>query len=113
MPHPVFAALSGAAQARIVAGVLGAVALFALRGFFVRLRRDRLVADTPLVRIRSAAQGYVKVTGRAAPAGAAPTAAPLTSRPCVWWRYEIAHRETDSRGNSRWSVVDQAASTEL
>jgi hypothetical protein len=111
--HPLTVALSSATQARIVAGVLAAIALVALRGFFVRLRRDRLVADTPLMRIRSAAQGYVKVAGRARPAGQAPTAAPLTSRPCVWWSYEISHRERDSKGNSRWSTVEKADSTEL
>ena len=113
MPHPVFAALSGVAQARILAGVLGAIALWALRGFFVRLRRDRLVADTPLMRIRSAAQGYVKVAGRAAPAGTSTVAAPLSSRPCVWWSYEVSHRERDSRGNARWSRVEKADSAEL
>ncbi len=106
-------ALSPATQARIVAGVLGAVALFALRGFFVRLRRDRLVADTPLMRIRSAAQGYVKVAGRAAPAGKSALAAPLSSRTCVWWSYEISHRERDSKGNARWSRVEKAESAEL
>ena len=106
-------ALSAATQARIVAGVLGAGALFALRGFFARLRRDRLLADTPLMRIRSAAQGYVKVAGRAAPASPAPTASPLTSRPCVWWSYEISHRERDSKNNTRWSTVEKADSAEL
>jgi hypothetical protein len=111
--HPVTVGLSAATQARIVAGVFAAVALLALRGFFVRLRRDRVVADTPLMRIRSAAQGYVKLAGRAAPAGPSPTAAPLTSRPCVWWSYEIAHRERDSKGNTRWSTVERADSTEL
>lgn len=113
MSHAAHLALSAATQARVVAGVLGALALVALRGFFVRLRRDRLVADTPLMRIRSAAQGYVKVAGRAAPAGQSPTASPLTSRPCVWWSYEISHRERDSKGNSRWSTVEKAASAEL
>lgn len=113
MSHAAHVALSAATQARIVAGVLGAAALFALRGFFVRLHRDRLVADTPLMRIRSAAQGYVKVAGRAAPAGPSPTASPLTSRACVWWSYEISHRERDSKGNSRWSTVEKADSAEL
>lgn len=113
MLHAGHVALSAATQARIVAGVLGAIALFALRGFFIRLHRDRLVADTPLMRIRSAAQGYVKVAGHAAPAGQSATASPLTSRPCVWWSYEISHRERDSRGNSRWSTVEKADSAEL
>jgi hypothetical protein len=98
---------------QLLAAASGAVAVFALWRFFVRLKRDRLVADTPTVRIRSAAQGYVKVTGRAQPAGAAPTTAPLSSRPCVWWDYTIAHEETDSKGNKRWQDVERATSVEL
>src|SRR5260370_38632146 len=89
------------------------LALFALFRFFVRRRRDRLVADPPAVRIRSAAQGYVKVTGRALPAGPAAAAAPLSSRPCVWWAYEVAEEQRDSKGNARWHTVESAASVEL
>src|SRR5258708_38467526 len=89
------------------------LALFALFRFFVRLRRDRLVADTPAARIRSAAQGYVKVSGRALPAGAAATAAPLSSRPCVWWAYEIAEEQRDSKGNAHWHTGESAARVEL
>lgn len=96
----------------VIAAIAAAVALFALWRFFVRLRRQRLVADTPEVRIRSAAQGYVKVVGHTQPAAANPTAAPLTSRPCVWWSYEIAHQERDSKGNVRWSVAESATSVE-
>jgi hypothetical protein len=77
------------------------------------VRRDRLVADTPAARIRSAAQGYVKLTGRALPAGPAPTAAPLTSRPCVWWSYQIEQEQRDSRGNTHWRTVENATSVEL
>ena len=97
----------------VIAAAAAALALFALFRFFVRLRRDRLLADTPAVRIRSAAQGYVKVTGRAVPAGPAPTAAPLSSRPCVWWAYEIAQEQRDSKGNAHWHTVESAASVEL
>jgi hypothetical protein len=97
----------------LIALAAGALTLFALLGFFVRMRRDRLVADTPAVRIRSAAQGYVKVSGRALPAGPAPTAAPLSSRPCVWWDYEIAQEQRDSKGNVHWRTVESAASVEL
>jgi hypothetical protein len=97
----------------LIAAAAAALVLYALWRFFVRLRRDRLVADTPAMRIRSAAQGYVKVTGRAEPAAAAPSAAPLTSRPCVWWAYEIAHQERDSKGNAHWRTTESAASVEL
>jgi len=104
-PHP--------ASYPVIAVVAGVLALVALYRFFVRLRRDRLVADTPGVRIRSAAQGYVKVHGKSLPSGPQPAAAPLTARPCVWWSYEIAHLERDSKGNTRWHTVDSAASVEL
>jgi hypothetical protein len=97
----------------VIAAAAAVLAVFALFSFFMRLRRDRLVADTPAVRIRSAAQGYVKVTGRAVPAGPAPTAAPLSSRPCVWWAYEIAQEQRDSKGNAHWHTVESAASVEL
>jgi E3 Ubiquitin ligase len=97
----------------VIALVAGALALVALYRFFVRLRRERVVADTPPVRIRSAAQGYVKVHGNALAPGPQATAAPLTSRPCVWWSYEIAHQERDSKGNSHWRTVDSASSVEL
>ncbi|HYL02463.1 MAG TPA: GIDE domain-containing protein [Steroidobacteraceae bacterium] len=98
---------------QMIAIAAGAAALYALYGFFDRLRRDWLVADTPTVRIRSAAQGYVKLTGRATPAGPAPTAAPLSSRPCVWWDFKIDRAERDSRGRESWHTVERASSVEL
>lgn len=97
----------------LIAAVAGAGALLCLYGFFRRLRRDRLLADTPVVHIRSAAQGYVKVQGRARPAGAAPTAAPLSGRPCVWWDFKVAEEHRDSRGRAEWRTVESATSVEL
>ena len=88
-------------------------ALLALFGTLRRLRRDRLLADTTAMRIRSAAQGYVKVRGRAAPAHLEPTRAPLSGRPCVWWSYEIASDESERPGKSDWHTQEQATSVEL
>ncbi|MGP8034426.1 MAG: GIDE domain-containing protein [Steroidobacteraceae bacterium] len=97
----------------LIAAVAGAGALFCLFEFFRRLRRDRLLADTPLAHIRSAAQGYVKVAGSVQPAGPAPTAAPLSSRACVWWDFKVAEQHRDSRGRSEWRTVESATSVEL
>ena len=97
----------------LIAALAGAGALSCLYGFFRRLRRDRLLADTPLMRIRSAAQGYVKVAGHARPAGAAPSAAPLSGRECVWWDFRIAEQRRDSRGRVEWQTVESATSVEL
>lgn len=97
----------------VFAAVAGAGALLCLWGFFRRLRRDRLLADTPLMHIRSAAQGYVKVAGSARPAGAAPAAAPLSGRPCVWWDFKVAEQQRDSKGRVEWHTVESATSVEL
>jgi hypothetical protein len=95
-----------------LAALAGACAALALWRFLVRLRRDRLLGDTPTARIRSAPQGYVKLSGRALPAGRAATAAPLSERPCVWWAYELAHEETNDRGKTEWDTVERGASVE-
>ncbi|MGH8302476.1 MAG: GIDE domain-containing protein [Steroidobacteraceae bacterium] len=84
---------------------------FAVYRFFVSLRRDRFAADTPLARIRSAAQGYVHLQGRAGPPPEGPIIAPLSGLPCVWWDYRIEHRRSAAGGNrSEWYVVDHATS---
>jgi len=103
----------GAHNPEVIAAVAGAGALLCLYGFFRRLRRDRLLAGTPLMRIRSAAQGYVKVAGAARPAGPAPIAAPLSGRPCVWWDFKVAEQQRDARGRSEWRTVESATSVEL
>jgi E3 Ubiquitin ligase len=97
----------------VIALAAALLALFGLYRLLVRLHRERLVADTPVMRIRSAAQGYVKVIGKALPEGPVATTAPLTGRPCVWWSYEIAQREQDARGTTRWSTTDRETSVEL
>jgi hypothetical protein len=97
----------------LIAAVCGVAAPWALYRSLLSVRRDRLVEDTPLVKIRSAAQGYVKLSGRAACAPAAALTAPLTSRPCVWWRYSIEHRIRNSKGESRWESVDSGTSIDL
>jgi EF hand len=105
--------VADSAHAAGLALLAGAVALYGLWQFCVRLRRDRVVADTPAAHLRSAAQGYVKVSGRVGPAGAAPTAAPLSGRPCVWWSFEVAAEERDSRGRVHWNTTERASSVEL
>jgi hypothetical protein len=96
----------------VIAACAGAGALACLYGFFRRLRRDRLLANTPVLRIRSAAQGYVKFQGYARAAGAAPTAAPLSGRPCVWWDFKVAEKYRDTRGREQWQQIESATSVE-
>ena len=103
----------GVQNPALIAAAAGVGALLFLFGFLRRMRRDRLLADTPLMHIRSAAQGYVKVQGSARPAGATPAAAPLSGRQCVWWDFRVAEQYRDSRGRTEWRTVESATSVEL
>lgn len=81
------------------------------------LRSARAIEDVATSRIRSAAQGYVELSGRQLPVGDAPLSAPLTGRPCTWWAYEIERRERrrDSKGRTRttWVTVEKKTSPHL
>jgi E3 Ubiquitin ligase len=84
--------------------------LYAAYRFLSSASRNRIFADTPVVRIRSAAQGYVHVQGRATPPPGDPTMAPLSGTPCVWWDYQIERREKTSEGKTSWGTIDQGTS---
>ncbi len=73
----------------------------------------RLIEDTPTSRIRSAAQGYVELAGRCRPLDGTGNPAPLTQRPCVWWRYRIQQRtESGPSGKRRqsWQTINSGQS---
>jgi E3 Ubiquitin ligase len=94
----------------ILSAVSGLLTLAALLGCFACLRRDRFMADTPLVRIRSAAQGYVRMEGIAAEPPGEALRSPLTGRSCVWWDYRVDYREKTERGATVYRAIEQATS---
>jgi hypothetical protein len=94
----------------ILAAVCGVLALAALVGCLSRLRRDRFIADTPLVRIRSAAQGYVRVAGIARSPPDETLRSPLTGRACVWWDYQVEAREENAKGEAVYRTIEKATS---
>jgi hypothetical protein len=94
----------------IFAALCGVLALLALAACFSRLRRDRFCADTPLVPIRSAAQGYVRVAGIARSPPGETMRSPLTDRPCVWWDYRVEAREENAKGEAVYRTVEQGTS---
>ncbi len=74
----------------------------------MNFRRARLVEDMPTSRIRSAAQGYVELVGLVCDRdGSQP--APLTAKPCVWWRFRIERYRSQGR-KSRWETISSGAS---
>ena len=85
------------------------LAIAALGGGALSLRWikvARLIEDMPTSRVRSAAQGYVELTGRGQPLAGTQNLAPLSQRPCVWWRYRISRREQSGKSRSgNWCTV--------
>ncbi|MFM8332935.1 MAG: GIDE domain-containing protein [Candidatus Methylumidiphilus sp.] len=73
--------------------------------------RARLLADMPTAKLRSAAQGYVELEGRARMMPGEPVYAPLSGMPCVWYRYAVEQTGRNADGDEgRWSAVDAGVS---
>jgi hypothetical protein len=68
--------------------------------------RNRAVADTPTSRLRSAAQGYVELTGRGLLPEGVTNKAPLTDLPCTWWSFEVEKKDGEG-----WSTLEKGSST--
>lgn len=92
------------------------VAIGALIGAFVYLKRRRVIEDMPTSLIRSAPQGYVELQGMADLMDGEPIHAPLSMKLCGWYKYKVEHREThysNGKRTPRWVTVDQATSEDL
>jgi hypothetical protein len=62
---------------------------------FHGMRRTRLVQDVPTARVRSAPQGYVELEGIARLLDETPELAPLSGKPCCWYKFSIERRSKD------------------
>jgi hypothetical protein len=93
-----------------LATLLAGGTALALYRLFASLRRDRFAADTPRARIRSAAQGYVRLEGEAGAPPEGAMSAPLSGLPCVWWDYKIERRQRTERNRDEWQVIERASS---
>ena len=93
---------------------------FSLNAFY-RLFRwfqyARLIENVPTAKIRSAAQGYVELSGIAKLMDGPIIVSPLTGKTCVWYSYIIEEKADTSRTeghfNSAWQIVEQGKSEEL
>lgn len=88
---------------------LAAAALYSLWYSLKAWRENRLVDDTPASRVRSAAQGYVELSGRAKCPPSSNIKGPLTHLECTWWRYEIERSSSSGRGRE-WTTIDSGTS---
>ena len=83
-----------------VVGFCAGIGLF-IYGFRL-LQRRRLILDTPFSKIRSAAMGMVEVSGQAV--GPYTMVAPITARPCYYYRTEIWEWKQSGK-NKQWVKV--------
>lgn len=93
----------------LLVACLAAGAVYSFWYAFKAWAKNRVIEDTPTSRVRSAAQGYVELSGRAMPPPNSETKAPLTGRPCTWWRYKIEERRSSGRSRS-WTTLQSATS---
>ena len=82
------------------------MALVSLLAWRSTLYRRRTITDTPTSRIASAAQGYVELRGSGEPLDYPPLLAPLSTRPCLWYRYRTEERT----GSDKWRTVGSGES---
>ena len=90
---------------------LAAAAAYSFWFAFKAWAKNRIIEDTPTSRVRSAAQGYVELSGHGLLLQNSHNKGPLTGMPCTWWRYQIEQRGNTGRSRS-WSTVDSGASVE-
>jgi hypothetical protein len=88
---------------------LAAAAVYSFWYAFKAWRKNRVIEDTATSRIRSAAQGYVELSGRGILPPDAVNRGPLTGVPCTWWRYKIEERSSSGRSRS-WSTIQSDTS---
>ncbi|WP_052063504.1 GIDE domain-containing protein [Nitrincola sp. A-D6] len=88
--------------------VCGLSILAAVFFMFRHLRRYRLIADTPTAMIRSAPQGYVEIIGHVVCGEGGLLHAPLSGRPCVWYRYRIDRQGDEGKGG--WKLLERGMS---
>lgn len=110
LQHIVPALSSGQLYFCLLVVALACIGLFV--SAFVLIYRARLMEDTPTSLIRSAAQGYVELSGHARLLPGPPIVSPLSDTPCAWWSYRVQERERNGKDN-QWRTIEEATSGEL
>jgi hypothetical protein len=76
---------------------------------FLWWRRARVIDDTPLSRVRSAAHFNEALRGRGTLLAGNEIRAPLSARPCVWWSFQIERKEQTGKSTS-WRTIKSGTS---
>ncbi len=104
-------ALSKAADHRLGALWVAACGLLAIVSGLRALATLQKIVSVPQARARSMALGPVELGGMIR--GSAPFPSPQSGLSCVWLRWVIEERRSDSRGNQHWQSVAKGEMTQL
>ncbi|MGA7749683.1 MAG: GIDE domain-containing protein [Gallionella sp.] len=85
--------------------ILSIMAAISILAWLSALNSLRTIRDTPTSKVASAAQGYVELIGRGHSFGD-PMLSKLSALPCLWYRYKIEQRESESK----WKTMDSGES---
>lgn len=85
---------------------LGAMALISFFAWMGNYHRYRQVHDLPTSKVATAAQGYVELFGRSMQIPDSPVLAPLSHKPCCWFRYTVERKTSDNK----WQHEDDGES---
>lgn len=92
------------------ASITSAGALFCLLKTRSNFKKMRLIQDMPTSLIRSASQGFIELVGVGKLLNE-PLLSPLTSLPCLWWRYHIErYQKGGGHDMGKWVSVERNAS---
>ncbi|MCP5325591.1 MAG: hypothetical protein H7A09_04580 [Oceanospirillaceae bacterium] len=90
----------------ILIAALTAVCLY----FYIqKYRHARAIEDTPTSRVRSAAQGFTELEGRALYPNDTALISPLSQTPCAWFRFTVSKLESSGK-SSHWKVIRSGTS---
>lgn len=110
LTHAILGASTGHLFLCLLLAVLFCIGLLSCG--FALIYRARLMEDTPTSLIRSAAQGYVELSGHARLLPGPPIVSPLSDTPCAWWSYRVQERARNGKDN-QWRTIEEETSGEL
>lgn len=79
---------------------------------FTYFYRKRIIQDTPTSKIRSAAQGYVEISGHSQLIEGDRITGPLTDKTCVWYTYQIEKKKRSGK-RTHWVTVEKGTSESM
>jgi hypothetical protein len=85
---------------------LALIAVISVFAWMSSLKRLRAFCDTPVSKIASAAQGWVKLSGNGEQFGDQPVFSQLKRLPCLWYRYKLEVRDVEGK----WRIQDSGES---